>query len=557
MIRMRALGAVQSTSSEGAELRAVLAQPKRLALLVYLLLTPAPHFRRRDTLTALFWPELDQEHARSALRQATHFLEQALGDGVITRRGLDEIGFDVDAVWCDVHAFDACCDRGTAVDALALYRGELLEGWFISDAAPELERWLDGERDRLRRRASEVAGLAAEKSASRGELLVAEAQARRAATLAPYDEKAIRRVLGILDVRGDRASAVQLYDAFARRLADEYGAEPSVESKAAIADIRRRAGQTGGRQNLTKLEALFSVEREVSRSSFSTVYTARDLRHDRVVTLKVLSPTLTAALARERFQREIRLLARLQHWRIVPLYDSGEADGVLYYVMPFVAGDTLRERLAVQAPLAPAEAISIACQVADALAYVHAHDVVLRDLKPDGILLTPDGAVLGDFRLCARGHAGGRQTLDEDRHGAGHAGVHESGAGGGGGRNRPSDRHLRTRVRAVRDAERSSALHRCHRPCRDGKAPRSARAVAKPRRDRDTQVGGTRRPASARQIAQRSLPQRRSIRRRAEGRREWSVRQARLSAPCLRSSCRCGPREVTVTNGDGGPAGNC
>jgi len=407
MISFRALGAVELTRRDGTELRTILAQPKRLALLTYLLLTPPPHFRRRDALTALFWPELDQEHARSALRQATHFLEQALGEDVLCRRGLEEIGFRSSAVWCDVREFESACERSAFSEALELYRGELIEALFIADAAPELESWLDAERDRLRRRAYEAAGLAADHCASRGDGTLALVYARRAASLAPYDEKAVRRVLTTLDQLGDRGEAVRTYEAFAQRLSKEYGVEPSVESQALIASVRSRSEVGASRRGAERLERLFSVEREISRTPLAVVYEARDLRHDRLVTLKVLSPSLTASLARERFQREIRMLARLHHSRIVPLYDSGEADGLLYYVMPFVSGESLRERLSRNSPLASLEAISIACQVASALSYLHAHDVLLRDLKPEGILLTPEGALLSDFGFArAIMHAG-------------------------------------------------------------------------------------------------------------------------------------------------------
>jgi len=201
----------------------------------------------------------------------------------------------------------------------------------------------------------------------------------------------------ILNDLGDRGEAVRTYEAFAQRLSNELGVEPSVESQALIANVRSRGESGASRRGAEKLERLFSVEREISRTSLAAVYEAHDLRHDRRVTLKVLSPSLTAALARERFQREIKVLARLQHPRIVPLYDSGEANGLLYYVMPFVRGESLRERLSRSLPLAPADAISIARQIASALSYLHADDVLLRDLKPEGILLTTEGALLSDF----------------------------------------------------------------------------------------------------------------------------------------------------------------
>src|SRR5688572_18945618 len=115
----------------------------------------------------------------------------------------------------------------------------------------------------------------------------------------------------------------------------------------------------------------------------ATVYLARDIRHDRDVAIKVLHPDLGAALGSERFLSEIRTTARLQHPHILPLLDSGEAEGLLYYVMPLVAGETLRTRLSRERQLPIPEAVRIAREVASALDYAHRHDVIHRDIKPE------------------------------------------------------------------------------------------------------------------------------------------------------------------------------
>jgi len=143
---------------------ALLGQPRRLALLAYLAAATPLGFHRRDSLLALFWPELDQEHARAALRQALHVVRDALGAGAVTSRGDEEIGLDYDQVSCDVVAFERAVDREQFREALDLYRGDLLEGFFISDA-PEFERWLETERTRLR----EAAGRAARDLMGRAE----------------------------------------------------------------------------------------------------------------------------------------------------------------------------------------------------------------------------------------------------------------------------------------------------------------------------------------------------------------------------------------------------
>ena len=124
------------------------------------------------------------------------------------------------------------------------------------------------------------------------------------------------------------------------------------------------------------------------------VYLASDLRHDRPVALKVLRPDLAAAIGAERFLQEIKTTANLQHPHIVPLHDSGEVDGVVYYVMPFVEGEGLRERLQRERQLPIADAVLIATQVAAALDYAHRHGVIHRDIKPENILLHDGSAVV-------------------------------------------------------------------------------------------------------------------------------------------------------------------
>lgn len=149
MLRLNLLGPLDLRDADGNELRAVLQQPKRFALLASLVLTADGAYRRRDALLGLFWPDLDQEHARGALRRALYFLRRALGDGVIVTRGEEEVGIADGAAWCDATAFEDAVRAGRGDEARALYRGDLLDGFYISGAAGA-EQWFDAERARLR-----------------------------------------------------------------------------------------------------------------------------------------------------------------------------------------------------------------------------------------------------------------------------------------------------------------------------------------------------------------------------------------------------------------------
>ncbi|HEX5963316.1 MAG TPA: serine/threonine-protein kinase, partial [Gemmatimonadales bacterium] len=148
------------------------------------------------------------------------------------------------------------------------------------------------------------------------------------------------------------------------------------------------------------LQDRYAIQREIGHGGMAVVYLARDLKHDREVALKVLYRHLTAALGAERFLREVRVAARLHHPHLLPLYDSGEADGSLYYVVPYVAGGSLRDRLRRESPLPLTTAIQIAREVADGLDYAHRQNVVHRDIKPENILLEEGHAVIADFGVA-------------------------------------------------------------------------------------------------------------------------------------------------------------
>ena len=157
----------------------------------------------------------------------------------------------------------------------------------------------------------------------------------------------------------------------------------------------------------------YRIEREIGAGGMATVYLAQDLKHDRKVALKLMRPELSAVIGAERFLAEIKLTANLQHPHILPLFDSGEADSCLFYVMPFVEGESLRDRLSREKQLPVADAVRIATEVASALDYAHRHGVVHRDIKPENILLHDGRALVADFGIALAASKASGQRMTE------------------------------------------------------------------------------------------------------------------------------------------------
>ncbi len=171
-------------------------------------------------------------------------------------------------------------------------------------------------------------------------------------------------------------------------------------------------GDTLERLRLTLAEH-YAVTRELGRGGMAVVYLAGDVRHDRQVAIKVLLPELAASLGGDRFLREIRVAAKLQHPHILPLFESGSRDGLLYYVMPFVEGESLRDKLNREKQLDIGDAIRLASEVADALHYAHGQGVVHRDIKPENIMLSGGHALVADFGIAKAVSAAGAEQLTQ------------------------------------------------------------------------------------------------------------------------------------------------
>jgi DNA-binding SARP family transcriptional activator/Flp pilus assembly protein TadD/TolB-like protein len=237
MIRFTVLGGIDLRDQDGVVLDDLLRQPKRLALLAYLA-SPSPGtWHRRDSLLALFWPDLDGGRARTSLRNALYVLRQTLGDGVVRTRGDEDVSVDPEAVETDLQGLAAALDAGCTEEALALYRGELLPGFF-APASGGFERWLEEERARLRTRVARAAADLSEAREREGRLGPAIFAAEKAVELDPDDEIAVRRLMRLFGAAGDRAKALALFERFKARLAAEFGAEPAAETLVLASRLR-------------------------------------------------------------------------------------------------------------------------------------------------------------------------------------------------------------------------------------------------------------------------------------------------------------------------------
>ncbi|HEX5818164.1 MAG TPA: BTAD domain-containing putative transcriptional regulator [Gemmatimonadales bacterium] len=256
---LQVLGPPDVHLASGERAGAGVMQPRRLATLVYLALARPRGLHARDTLIALLWPEADEATARHALRNSLHAIRAALGEHVVVTAGGGLVGLDPVHVACDALALEADLAAGRVDAAIARYSGELLTGFHVSDA-PEFERWLDGERRRLHDAAANAAWLRADALRAAGDPAGAARLARWAHERNPDDELALRRLMQCLDACGDRSGAIRAYEAFAGRLAGEFGAEPSSETVTLMQRLRARAA-TASPVHIASLAVLPFIDR--------------------------------------------------------------------------------------------------------------------------------------------------------------------------------------------------------------------------------------------------------------------------------------------------------
>jgi DNA-binding SARP family transcriptional activator len=400
MLRLGTFGGLVLHDQAG---EAVIPQRRRLALLA-LLAVAGRRGLSRDKVLAYLWSESSPENARHALDQLLYAIRKQVSHPLIS--GVDPLRLNPATVTADVTEFDSAIAAGDRAAAVALYRGPFLDGFYLA-GAPEFERWVEQERARLETDHAQALRKMAGEARDLGRQTAEIDLWRRIVSTDPLGERGIVGLVRALVEAGDWAGAVRYAREYERRIRAELPDAPVPDVLALAGGFRsgEQRRSSGGTVRPPEDRERYQIEREIGRGSVAAVYLARDRKHDRAVALKVLKPEIAAGSDRRRFEREIGLLAKMHHPHILPLYDSGllplagGREG-LYYVMPYVDGETLRQRLERDGPLAPADALRIACEVADALAYAHGQNVVHRDIRPENILLEGGHALVADFGIA-------------------------------------------------------------------------------------------------------------------------------------------------------------
>jgi serine/threonine-protein kinase len=430
MYLIRTLGVLDVRSDgDSSSIQSVLTQPKRAALLCYLAAARPVGAQSRDSLVAIFWPELDAEHARNALSQAVHFLRRSLGRSAILQRNSDDLAVNDELIRCDAVELERLLERGALEKAIDLYQGDFLHGIHVSDA-PAFERWIDEERSRLRELVGTAAAALAASRRAEGEWSAAIEYARHCSRLAPHDEERARALLALLADAGQAAAAIEFYESFARRLWEDLELKPSAAAQALVTRIRStartppvtststvasappvvpRTADTESTDPVEKLRIELAPELEVirllGRGSTALAFLAREPALKRLVTLKVLRRQLAAdRVARQRFEREAQAAARISHTNVATVYRVGRLhDGIPYIVMEYADGRSLADTIAARGRLPVDEAHRVLAALASALAAAHEQGVVHRDLRPGNIFNEnrTGRVLLTDFGIAA------------------------------------------------------------------------------------------------------------------------------------------------------------
>ena len=257
MVELRVLGKLELTlAADGNRIRSVLSQPKRAALLTYLVLASRRGLMQRSTVLGVFWPDRTEDRARHSLSQALHVLRRGLGQGAVMTEGKTRVGIDVEHVWCDALRFQDLIEAGQLQEALDLYRGDFLDGFYL-EGHREFEEWVDHRRGHLSRLAIQAALSLSEQAESEGQALSAVRWARRASDLDPHSEAAHRRLLSALVGSGDRTEAQRAHRAFTERVAADLDIDPSAKTEAWVTSLIRSTD--GGWPETDRSDSLHAV----------------------------------------------------------------------------------------------------------------------------------------------------------------------------------------------------------------------------------------------------------------------------------------------------------
>jgi serine/threonine-protein kinase len=396
MLRLDTLGGL-SLTDDGRHL----APPRRQLAVLGLLAAAGDRGVPRDKLIGCLWPESGADNARHALEQLLYSIRRQLPGALAA--GVDPLRLNSAAVTTDVADFSVRLAAGDLAGAIALYRGPFLDGFFLS-GSPEFEHWVDRERARLSgdyQRALRTLAEHAETTGHRTEEIDIK---RRLALADPLGERPMADLVRALAAAGDWSGATRAARDYMARAREDLPGVAVPDLERLVERLREeRAGADEDDEATTA--GRYQIERELGRGAAAIVYLAYDRRFDRAVALKLLRPEVATATDARRFRREIRILARLYHPHILQLYDSGvmpsgASPAGMFYVMPYVRGETLRQRLRRDVRVPVAEAVRIAGDVADALAYAHGQGVVHRDIRPENILFESGQALVGDFGIA-------------------------------------------------------------------------------------------------------------------------------------------------------------
>ena len=396
MLRLETLGGLILTDGEG---RHLVPQRRRLALLA-LLAAGGERGVTRDKLIAVLWPDSSSESARHAFEQLLYALRRQVTAPLVL--GTDPLRLDPAVVAVDIAEFGRRLAAGDLVGAVGLYRGPFLDGFYLQ-GAPEFERWAERERSRLEGEHGRALRLLADQAEAGGRHTAEIDYRRQVAETDPLGERAATELVRALAASGDLVGATRAARAYVDRVREELPGVVPADLEVLVERVRQERVGTPPAKTAGSPTTAYTIERELGRGTVATVYLARDRRLDRPVALKLLRPEVATATDARRFRREIAILARLYHPHILQLYDSGVLAGDvagLFFVMPYVQGESLRQRLDREGQLAPATAVGLAGDVAEALAYAHAHGVVHRDIRPENILLEAGHALVADFGIA-------------------------------------------------------------------------------------------------------------------------------------------------------------